>query len=423
MAEVPISYLPDVFPQSQDTMGPTLNTVTEISQSLNLRKLRRGWGPSSGLRKWGPYATTALSPADRQKVDSFLQARGGERDAFYFWTPDTLLRENFQCGIVTASSRYIIPLRVTGSTTATNPGNGVVGTLTDVRVAPDGIAEHATSKLFTVRHLLPRPSTYAALRFGGVTSYVSCGANSSLKIVGDVSISAWVYIANHGTQDAIVSNFTNGASGFCLRVQPDNNVYFFTGFASSFSQCNTTGAPFALGRWTLVTVVKSGSAVLFYVNGVLVPSTGAITNQAAATAAFEIGRDQGIFQIDGMVQGVRVYNAAISAGEVTNIFNESASASPNLVGWWRLTEGTGTVATDLSGNQNNGTLSGAALPVWVSGEEEVTFTGGAQTGLVTAWGLLRERVVVGYDGPSRKTSFVKSANLLALMAYSFVELY
>jgi hypothetical protein len=50
--------------------------------------------------------------------------------------------------------------------------------------------------------------------------------------------------------------------------------------------------------------------------------------------------------------------------------NETTQAAiinphPGLVGWWRLDEGSGTVAGDNSGNANSGTITGAA---WVTGK-------------------------------------------------------
>ena len=43
----------------------------------------------------------------------------------------------------------------------------------------------------------------------------------------------------------------------------------------------------------------------------------------------------------------------------------TAQVDPSLVGWWRLDDGTGTTATDSSGNGNNGEFVGA--PTWVPG--------------------------------------------------------
>jgi len=42
-----------------------------------------------------------------------------------------------------------------------------------------------------------------------------------------------------------------------------------------------------------------------------------------------------------------------------------ADADPNLVGWWKFDEGTGTTAYDSSGNGNDGTFNGD--PQWVVG--------------------------------------------------------
>jgi len=55
------------------------------------------------------------------------------------------------------------------------------------------------------------------------------------------------------------------------------------------------------------------------------------------------------------------------ANEVYNGgFNYDHRNNSNLVGYWRLDEGSGTTATDLSGNGNHGTLTtdGTALPTW-----------------------------------------------------------
>ncbi|MDT8301133.1 MAG: LamG-like jellyroll fold domain-containing protein [Sedimentisphaerales bacterium] len=43
----------------------------------------------------------------------------------------------------------------------------------------------------------------------------------------------------------------------------------------------------------------------------------------------------------------------------------ASAADPNLVGWWRLNEGSGTVAIDSSGNNLNGELVDS--PIWVTG--------------------------------------------------------
>jgi hypothetical protein len=46
--------------------------------------------------------------------------------------------------------------------------------------------------------------------------------------------------------------------------------------------------------------------------------------------------------------------------------NAANAADPNLVGWWKFDEGSGTTADDSSGNGNDGTLQGN--PQWVAGK-------------------------------------------------------
>jgi hypothetical protein len=47
------------------------------------------------------------------------------------------------------------------------------------------------------------------------------------------------------------------------------------------------------------------------------------------------------------------------------VANRAAAVDPNLIGWWKLDDGSGTTAIDSSGRGNNGTLRNG--PVWVAG--------------------------------------------------------
>jgi beta-galactosidase len=48
--------------------------------------------------------------------------------------------------------------------------------------------------------------------------------------------------------------------------------------------------------------------------------------------------------------------------------NAANASDPNLVGWWKLDDGTGTTATDSSGHNYHGTLNGS--PQWVTGQRD-----------------------------------------------------
>jgi hypothetical protein len=79
-----------------------------------------------------------------------------------------------------------------------------------------------------------------------------------------------------------------------------------------------------------------------------------------------------IYFFKGRVGGVRVYNRALSASEVADLYNNPyAGPTQGLVLWLPMNEGTGASVADKSGQGNNGTIYGAT---WVSREGSVPVT-------------------------------------------------
>jgi hypothetical protein len=83
---------------------------------------------------------------------------------------------------------------------------------------------------------------------------------------------------------------------------------------------------------------------------------------------FNLGKLENVTTtIDGSMDEIRVYNRALSASEVAELYRLGASFAkpPNnlgLIGYWSFNEGTSTVSTDFSGNGNHGTLNTFANP-------------------------------------------------------------
>ena len=131
-----------------------------------------------------------------------------------------------------------------------------------------------------------------------------------------------------------------------------------------------------------------GAGVMkLYVNGVLkrtadtgVSSGNNIVYQADDAREVMIGADLGTAPsgaadyLDGLIDDVAIWDAAIDADGITKIYNNKPLGTVftaadgdydnqgDLQGWWKLDEGTGTSAADSSTNSNTGTLVNG--PTW-----------------------------------------------------------
>lgn len=128
-------------------------------------------------------------------------------------------------------------------------------------------------------------------------------------------------------------------------------------------RCSNT--VFTAGTWYLVTGVYDASAqtLHMYVNGVLDDGalTGTVPTSLYNTSQnFAIGRKGNGGYFNGYIDDARVYNRAITATEILNLYK-----STGLIGRWKMDEGSGSTAADSSGHGYTGTLT--LGPTWTTG--------------------------------------------------------
>jgi len=139
-----------------------------------------------------------------------------------------------------------------------------------------------------------------------------------------------------------------------------------TGSGMSWRCGSTT---LATGTWYHIAAVYDASvpALHVYLNGVnndgtlsgTVPSSIFYSNWPVFVGVRDPGGGSGF---NGLVDELRYYNRALSATEISNIYTNSSPTTSGLVGYWKLDETSGIVASDSSGNGNNGSIED--LPVW-----------------------------------------------------------
>jgi hypothetical protein len=168
-------------------------------------------------------------------------------------------------------------------------------------------------------------------RYNGSTSHTDFGS-VPIDTTGNWTISAWINPQTLSTGPAMavsvgkdngsvgngvafgIGNGAGGGSGSELTVLFSGIIFEGSGY--TFPSANT---------WYLVTLTRSASTTSLYVNGSLI-TTYSVTPLAATE--FHIGSQTGRRFWDGYVDDVAVFNRALSATEVSNLYTGDWSDSP-----------------------------------------------------------------------------------------------
>jgi len=203
--------------------------------------------------------------------------------------------------------------------------------------------------------------------------------NTSLGITdaSNFSISYW-FNTNSVTQDnqsVIWANGSNAGARFGSGINSssqggDTSVYFGVG-TSSFTYVNSGTSAFTANTWVHVVCVKSSTTGMsLYVDNVLKATNTGATGAASSTATADnrIGGYKTTAEsswFNGSIDQVRVFNKAISASEVTALYNETASTINTLqvlgdtscVAAYPLGVGAGDIGNTYSGTPTNVTFN------------------------------------------------------------------
>ena len=210
--------------------------------------------------------------------------------------------------------------------------------------------------------------------FDGVNDYASTTINL-FSANTPVTISAWfktpitntvgtvkniVFIPNQ-TYDAAGIGMINGQINFSIGTEE-----YATGLHSS-----TNGL--AINRWYLVVGTFDGTVQKLYINGVYVTQASSATLNAFSSLNIGRSASSASRYFNGLIDDVRIYNRALSAGEIKQLYNMGGdkiaktvapvnNLKSGLVGYWTF-DGKDMLngkALDRSGNNNTGSLMNIA---------------------------------------------------------------
>jgi len=211
-------------------------------------------------------------------------------------------------------------------------------------------------------------ATYAAGKVGqafslnGTDAYVQAQSLPSQDPTTAGSLDAWVNFAQKpsvsGHINTIIGRGGSGAD-LDLQAETDDHFHFFVGNGVQVVS-TTTVQP---GVWYHVTGTFDATSQVIYVDGVA-EATGAGIARSKSGQPLMIGNQPyfGPRLFNGLIDEPEIFNRALTATEVPNIYNASTAgkcfldrSTSGLAGWWSADGDT----RDISGKGNDGTANGA----------------------------------------------------------------
>ena len=189
-----------------------------------------------------------------------------------------------------------------GTTTADRSGNGNTGTVSNTTWAGASAGKFGN-----------------ALSFNGTNAWVTVASSSSLALTTGMTAEAWVnptalgnawrtVLLKEQTGNMVYDLYANGSGGTKV---PSSEVY--VGGAKMVSAASALAA----GTWTHLAATFDGATLRIYVNGTQASQLAVSGSIATSTGVLRIGGNSiwGEY-FSGLIDEVRVYNRALSAGEI-----------------------------------------------------------------------------------------------------------
>lgn len=204
------------------------------------------------------------------------------------------------------------------------------------------------------------------LNFDGDPECVNLGNDSAFNFTNSFTLECWVKPDAIGSaMRAIGSRSDNTLNGVSFGINASGNIFFTTFGKQDF----TSTAAISAGVWTHIAVVfTSGNDARFYKNGIFIDQVNG--SQAATTSGIDmhiaqIGDDTAQYW-EGKIDEVRMWDDVRTDVEIKdNYAREVSDSAANLVGYWKLDEGSGSTTDDETTSGNDGTLISMESDDWI----------------------------------------------------------
>jgi hypothetical protein len=178
-----------------------------------------------------------------------------------------------------------------------------------------------------------------ALNFDGNNDYVDVPDSSSLKFGnnGTFTVSAWIYPRaiedpNYYKSPIFVGKYPTSGNGWRFQSSPSGRLEI----EANGRELYGISGKVVENKWQFVTAVQTANQVRLYVDGVDVTDAfttgnGNYDNTSSLLIGTSLKPSQGSCcqaWFDGIMDDVKIYNRALTASEVLNLYNSTGALAP-----------------------------------------------------------------------------------------------